>query len=102
VAKSKERDKAEAGVAAGASLGAKEQKKLREKHMKLEKEANIAVTDYRRSISEWERTQEKWVEEMKIACQVIFLLIRIPSVLLLFLASFHFHEGMNPLKPFAF
>ena len=28
------------------------------------------VMDYRRSITEWERTRDRWVEEMKNACQV--------------------------------
>ena len=68
VAKSKDRDKAEATSNAGAA--GKDAKKLKEKFMKLDKEANVSVMDYRRSITEWEKVRDRWVEEMKSASRV--------------------------------
>jgi len=59
VTKSKERDKAEKGS--------------KEKFSKIEKEANAAVAEYKKAISEWEKVQGRWIEDMRAAAKVLFL-----------------------------
>lgn len=61
VAKSKERDKADP---------AGDPKKSKEKYLKLEKDSLVAVSEYRRAISEWEKCRDRWIEEMKGAAKV--------------------------------
>lgn len=68
VSKSVDRDKAEA--ASNATGAGKDPKKAKEKFLKLDKEANVGVMDYRRGITEWEKVRDRWMEEMKVASRV--------------------------------
>jgi len=68
VAKSKDKDKADPLSSSTSSKDTVRRNK--DKFLKFEREATQAATEYRKTISDWEKTRDRWIEEMKSASRV--------------------------------